>query len=385
MPKSPQRYARPIRRHSSGVASYVRAHRVRALAALAVATTVVIGAVAITNASAEEAIPVGAVRAESFAEQQGVQLEGTADVGGGKNVGWLANGDWMRYNGLDLGSAGGLTTSVRVAAASNDGGTVELRVDSPTGQLIASIPIKATGGWQAWVTKSDTQPSPGGKRDVFLLIKSNHPWDFVNVNWMMFATSGGPTPTPSGTPAQGTPTPSPTATATVPGNATTMAGPPPATGWVPVDQAAWNAQLAAFHAMTPRPIPANRKKNPEFNASCAYSHSAPDDPIVFPRLKGASHMHSFVGNDRTNADTTTDDLMKFTASSCKPVEDHSAYWVPTLYENGQPAEPKEVVVYYGSLLPDRTKTVPMPQGLRMIAGDAKKQQPTPGLGGPGEF
>ena len=168
MPKSPQRYARPIRRHSGGVASYVRTHRVRALAALAVAITVVMGTVAITNASAEETIPVGAVRAESFADQQGVQLEGTADVGGGKNVGWLANGDWMRYNGLDLGPAGGLTTSVRVAAASNDGGTVELRVDSPTGQLIASIPIKATGGWQAWVTKSDTQSSPGGKHDVFL-------------------------------------------------------------------------------------------------------------------------------------------------------------------------------------------------------------------------
>jgi hypothetical protein len=77
--------------------------------------------------------------------------------------------------------------------------------------------------------------------------------------------------------------------------------------------------------MTPRPIPANPKRNAEFNATCKYSHSAPDDPIVFPGVKGASRLHSFVGNDSTNADTTTDDLMRLTASSCTPLEDHSAY------------------------------------------------------------
>ena len=233
MPKGPQQYARPVRRRSRTVVAYARAHRARALLALAVVTATVVGAVAVTNASAEVTIPAGAVRAESFAEQHGVQLERTMDVGGGNNVGWLANGDWMRYNGLDLGPAGGLTTSVRIAAAVNDGGTVELRVDSLTGQVIATIPIRATGGWQAWVTKSDTQSSPGGKHDVFLLIKSGHPWDFVNVNWLMFAGSGGPAPTPSATPAPGTPTPSPTATATATGTGT--AAPPPATGWVPGD------------------------------------------------------------------------------------------------------------------------------------------------------
>ena len=58
------------------------------------------------------------------------------------------------------------------------------------------------------------------------------------------------------------------------------------------------------------------------------------------------------------------------------LEDHSAYWVPTLYEYGQAIEPKQVIVYYGSLLADKTKTVPMPLGLRMIAGNAKLQQPT---------
>ena len=55
------------------------------------------------------------------------------DAGGGQNVGWLANGDWMRYDGVDLGQPGALTMSMRVAAAVNDGGTVEVRIHALTG------------------------------------------------------------------------------------------------------------------------------------------------------------------------------------------------------------------------------------------------------------
>jgi hypothetical protein len=76
--------------------------------------------------------------------------------------------------------------------------------------------------------------------------------------------------------------------------------------------------------------------------------------------------------------------MQFTASSCKPLEDHSAYWIPSLYETGKVVEPEQVVVYYGSLLKDKTRTVPMPQGMRMIAGDAKRQVATP-LGAVNQF
>jgi hypothetical protein len=95
-------------------------------------------------------------------------------------------------------------------------------------------------------------------------------------------------------------------------------------------------------------------------------------------------MHSFLGNDSTDAFTTLDTLLKNTGSSCKPLEDHSAYWIPTLSENGKPVEPHGVTVYYGSRLPDPTKTVPFPQGFRMIAGDSKRQVDTP-QGANGQF
>lgn len=177
--------------------------------------------------------------------------------------------------------------------------------------------------------------------------------------------------------------------ASAPGAATasaTAAAKPPATGWVPVDKAAWKAQTDAYNALKTDPVPAGVGNLAEFRADCAYSHSAADDPIVFPGLPGASHMHSFVGNAATKADTTPADLMKFTATSCKPAQDHSAYWVPTLYDaaTGKPAETTGFRVYYRTLASTSAGQLPMPTGLRMISGDAKKSQPTP-RGAKGQF
>jgi hypothetical protein len=324
------------------------------------ASALVIAQVVPSADAAAEGPPPGAVRAAAFAGQGGARTENTADAGGGRNVGWLGDGDWLRYDAVDLGPAGPLTTSVRMAAAYPDRkGSVEVHLDQAGGPLLATVAVTATGGWQTWTTRTDTRPSPGGLHSLYVLLRSEQPQDFVNLNWYAFSEPG----TATAAPATGTATPAPSVQA-------------PAGGWIPVDPAAWNAQLAAFKALTPRAKKPGAT-NPEFNATCAYSHSGPNDPIVFPGLKGASHMHSFVGNDATDAGTTPGDLMRLTASSCKPIEDHSAYWVPTLYEHGQPQEPKEVVVYYGSLLKDPAQTVPMPNGLRMIAGDAKKQADTP--------
>ena len=166
----------------------------------------------------------------------------------------------------------------------------------------------------------------------------------------------------------------------------TLAPVPPKAGWIPVDLAAYQAQVAAYRALKVDPAPASTGDKPEFRADCTYSHRLADDPIVFPSMPGASHMHSFVGNKAVDADTTAQDLTKFTATSCKPALDHSAYWVPTLYDNatGKPVETTGFRVYYRSIRSNSTGVMPIPNGLRMIAGDAKKKVPTP-RGAQGQF
>jgi hypothetical protein len=160
----------------------------------------------------------------------------------------------------------------------------------------------------------------------------------------------------------------------------------PTSGWIPVDHAAWKAQVDAYNALKIDPVPVGVGNLAEFRADCQYSHSLPDDPIVAPGLPGASHMHTFVGNEAVNANTMAEDLTKFTATTCRPVQDHSAYWVPTLYDNatGQPVQPSGFRVYYRSLMNNSTGQMPMPSGLRMISGDARKKVPTP-RGATGQF
>ncbi|AGL18234.1 DUF1996 domain-containing protein [Actinoplanes sp. N902-109] len=299
------------------------------------------GLVALTTGPAAAATLT--VQAESYAAQSGAATEPTADTGGGQNVSYLAAGDWLRYDNIDLGTTGALTVSARVASATGGTGAVELRTGSATGPLLASFAIAGTGGWQSWVTRTATVTShPTGKQTVFAVMQNTTGGDFVNINWFSFGDGA----------ADGA-------------------------GWLTMDQAKWNAQLAAFRALPTHPAPGNAVRVSEFNAACHYSHSKPDDPIVFPGMAGASHMHTFLGNTSTNANTTTQSLLANAGSSCAPATDLSAYWIPTLYENGRAVEPSGVTVYYGSRLPNPAATVPFPQGFRMIAGDAKLQVPTP--------
>ncbi|MGK5677939.1 DUF1996 domain-containing protein [Actinoplanes sp. URMC 104] len=337
----------------------------------AVAATLGASGIYIANANAAETDVPGRLQAEAYSAQSGAQTENTGDADGGKNVGWLGNGDWLRYDDVTVGS----TVTARIASDNAAGGSIELRLGSQTGTLLTTIPVARTGGWQSWTTKSATVQAPAGKQTLFAVLKSAQAADFVNINWFTLdsAPAGTPTSAPTAAPTTG-PTAAPTTSAPAGEGA----------GWVVMDQAKWQAQLAEFNAMKPKAITNNPVRVAEFNASCTVSHAASDDPIVLPGLPGGSHRHSFLGNDSTDAFTTTDTLLKNAGSSCKPGEDRSAYWIPSLLENDKVVEPHGVTVYYGSRLPDTTKTVPFPQGFRMIVGDAKKQVATP-KGAPGQF
>ncbi len=161
---------------------------------------------------------------------------------------------------------------------------------------------------------------------------------------------------------------------------TAMAAPPKGK-WIPVNKKAWASELAVLKKTKARKPPATAKQNTEFNATCTYSHSGKNDPIVFPGQTGASHMHSFMGNKITKANTTAADLLKYTATTCVPKKDFSSYWLPRLISNktGHAIQPSQLIVYYGSLLDDKNKkkTTMMPNGLRMIVGDPTKQVATP--------
>jgi hypothetical protein len=134
----------------------------------------------------------------------------------------------------------------------------------------------------------------------------------------------------------------------------------------------WELQVFGEGAAPPPP-PGPIIRVAEFLADCPFSHRLPDDPIVYPRLPGASHSHSFFGNTSTNANSDYTSLAN-ASSNCNPVIDLSSYWVPTLYNNNVPVEPTGVTFYYlGEGVRDDiiAQTQPIPLGLKIVAGNAK--------------
>ncbi|MGI5448209.1 DUF1996 domain-containing protein [Streptomyces sp. CA-243310] len=118
--------------------------------------------------------------------------------------------------------------------------------------------------------------------------------------------------------------------------------------------------------------PSDREPAPryfhEFQANCAVTRTAPDDPIVYAGRPGASHDHTFMGNTTTNAFSTTSSLSAG-GTACNAVGDLSGYWMPTLYNGDRallPTGPQ--VIYYKAGVTDHTSVRPFPKGLRFLVG-----------------
>jgi len=103
----------------------------------------------------------GRIPAASFAAQSGIQTAPCSE--GGDCIGWIEHGDWVRYDQVDLGQR---TEQIEIRAASaTEGGIIEIRLESPGGELLGSCPIPNTGDWQSWTLfKARIKPTAGVKK-----------------------------------------------------------------------------------------------------------------------------------------------------------------------------------------------------------------------------
>jgi hypothetical protein len=114
---------------------------------------------------------------------EGVDLEATADAGGGYNVGWTSSGEWLEYT-VFVTEPGFHNLRLRVASTSGGVARVVLNGEDKTGEWL----IPATGGNQSWSTVT---------RQVFLeygqqKLRIEIPTGGFSLNWIEIspATSG---------------------------------------------------------------------------------------------------------------------------------------------------------------------------------------------------
>jgi phosphatidylserine/phosphatidylglycerophosphate/cardiolipin synthase-like enzyme/predicted Rdx family selenoprotein len=121
-----------------------------------------------------------------------VDIESTTDTGGGYDVGWIAQGEWLKYT-VNVTSAGTYNIAARVACAGT-GGTFHIEVNGidKTGPMT----ISDTGGWQSWITitKSNVTLSAGTQvwRVVFDTAGPSGVIGNLNSLTLTTASGGGP-------------------------------------------------------------------------------------------------------------------------------------------------------------------------------------------------
>ena len=119
----------------------------------------------------------------------GVQTETTADPeGGGLNIGFIEDGDYVSYEPFNLEGIRAL--SFRVASG-GAGGTIQLRLDAPDGPLVAeTAPIAPTGGWQVWTDVELALPNPPeGTHELFVVFRGAA-GGLMNLNFIDFVGKG---------------------------------------------------------------------------------------------------------------------------------------------------------------------------------------------------
>ena len=124
----------------------------------------------------------GRIEAESYSYQVGVELEGTSDVGGGQNVGYLDAGDILEYQ-VQVSNSGFYNVDFRTASLDGTG-AVLVRLIRENGQVIyvCQSEFEPTGGWQDWATTSATANLDTGIYTMRVQI-TDAPF---NLNWIQF-------------------------------------------------------------------------------------------------------------------------------------------------------------------------------------------------------
>jgi beta-glucosidase len=138
----------------------------------------------------------GTIQAEDYQNHHAKNSRFGSEAGGtGMDIGYISDGDWVSYNGVDFGE--GKTSFSINAATPNDGGSVSVFMDNLNDTAIAKVNIPNTGSWTAYKTTTVAFPKTTGKHNVYLKFNGNAKYLF-NVDWLKFFNVDDPNPWSSG-------------------------------------------------------------------------------------------------------------------------------------------------------------------------------------------
>ena len=113
--------------------------------------------------------------------QQGTQLEN-----GDTDVGFIEGGDFLFYSGIAMD---GINTLQIHYAKGVDGGQIEVRLDSATGQLIGTWTPASTGSWATWAGATVPLSAVTGTHTLYLVAVGSTA-GIANIDWFELSAGG---------------------------------------------------------------------------------------------------------------------------------------------------------------------------------------------------
>jgi hypothetical protein len=140
----------------------------------------------------------------NFDRATSVDINTTADSGGGHVVGYAVAGEWLEYT-INVATAGSYTFAARVASQ-GDGGRFHAEVDGAN--VTGTLAVPNTASWTTYTNVTRTVTLPAGKHVLRIALDANNTIGFTaNFNYFSFTAISTPTPPPP--PTQPPPTPPP--------------------------------------------------------------------------------------------------------------------------------------------------------------------------------
>ena len=128
--------------------------------------------------------PYKRTEAETIAWAQGVTS--ATDKEKGVYITAIHNTDYIKVRDVNFGQKG---ASQFTASASSryHGGEIELRIDSPEGEVIGTLNIPYTREWDNWEQHSTHVKPVKGVHDLYLIFKGKTPHELFNFDYWMFS------------------------------------------------------------------------------------------------------------------------------------------------------------------------------------------------------
>ncbi|HEX6358437.1 ThuA domain-containing protein [Actinophytocola sp.] len=118
-------------------------------------------------------------QAEFFTEMNGIQVVTADGASGGKRVGYIDNGDWIKFDPVNLRGVTGIGYRTSSGAG---GGTITVHKNAVDGPVVQTVQVPSTGSWDTYVDLPATPiTDPGGSGPLYLVFSGGFDVDNLQV------------------------------------------------------------------------------------------------------------------------------------------------------------------------------------------------------------